>query len=101
MQFGDKIRFTVGILRFVDIRSNTGSGSADLIGNDRFVLTFQEFHQIEYLHGKGNISSCRTPFLGLEKHLWFDDIIHHKSKICKCNRLDKIIILVDKFIIRQ
>ena len=28
-------------------------------------------------------------------------ILNHKSKICKCNGLDKIIILVDKFIVRQ
>ena len=40
LQFGDKIQFTVGVLRFVDVYSDTGSGSADLIGNDRFVLTF-------------------------------------------------------------
>ena len=36
----------------MDICSDTGSGSADLIGNDRFVLAFQEFYQIEYLHCK-------------------------------------------------
>ena len=49
-KFGD----TMGVLRFVDIGSDTGSGSADLIGNDRFVLTFQEFHQIENQNSKVN-----------------------------------------------
>ena len=29
-----------------------GSGSADLIGNDRFVLTFQKFYQIQDFNGK-------------------------------------------------
>ena len=43
MQFGDKIRFAVSILRFVDVRPDTGSGSADLIGNDRFALVFKNF----------------------------------------------------------
>ena len=54
MQFGDEIRFPVGVLRFVNVCSDTGSGSADLIGNDRFVLAFQEFHQIENLNRKIN-----------------------------------------------
>jgi hypothetical protein len=50
LQFCDKVRLAVGVLRFVNVCSDTGSGSADLIGNDRFVLTFQEFHQIENLN---------------------------------------------------
>ena len=44
----------MGILRLVDVCSDTGSGSADLIGNDRFVLTFQKLYQIEYMHCKVN-----------------------------------------------
>ena len=52
MQFGDKVRLAVGILRFVNIRSDTGSGSADLIGNDRFVLAFQDFYKIQNLYRK-------------------------------------------------
>ena len=54
LQFGDEIRFAVGILCFVYVCSDTGSGSADLIGNDRFVLTFQEFYQVQYLYRKIN-----------------------------------------------
>ena len=61
-QFCDKVRLAVGILRFVNIGSDTGSGSADLIGNDRFVLTFQEFHQIEHLHGKVNGKCTQSAF---------------------------------------
>ena len=56
LQFGNEICFTVGILCFVDIGSDTGSGSADLIGNYRFVLAFQRFYQIENLYGKVNCS---------------------------------------------
>ena len=62
IQFGNKIRFAVSVLRFVDICSDTRSGSADLIGNDRFVLAFQEFHQIEYLHGKVNGKCTQSAF---------------------------------------
>ena len=47
-----KSSFAVSVLRFVDIRSNTGSGSADLIGDDRFVLAFQEFYQVQDFNGK-------------------------------------------------
>ena len=62
MQFGDEIGFAVGILLFVDVCSDTGSGSADLIGNDRFVLTFQKLYQIEYLHGKINGKCTQSAF---------------------------------------
>ena len=71
LQFGDKVRLAVGVLRFVDVCSDTGSGSADLIGNDRFVLTFQEFHQIEYLHGKVNGKCTQSAFS------------HKKFSLCK------------------
>ena len=57
-KFGD----TMGVLRFVDICSDTGSGSADLIGNDRFVLAFLEFHQIENLHSKVNRKCTQFAF---------------------------------------
>lgn len=30
------------------------SGSADLIENDRFMLTFQEFYPVQYLYCKVN-----------------------------------------------
>ena len=52
LKFCDEIRFAVSILRFVDICSDTGSGSANLIGDDRFVLAFQEFYQIEDFNSK-------------------------------------------------
>ena len=68
-----EIRFAMGILRFVDIRSDTGSGSADLIGNDRFVLTFQKLYQIENLHGKIN-GKC-TQFAFSHKMISFRSLI--------------------------
>ena len=40
LQFCNKICFAVSILRFVDICPDTGSGSANLIADYRFVLTF-------------------------------------------------------------
>ena len=54
LQFGNKISLTVSILSFVDISSDTGSGSADLITDDRFVLTFKIFDQIQNFNRKGN-----------------------------------------------
>ena len=39
-------RFAVGVLCFVDICSDTGSGSTDLIGDDRFSLFFQIFDKV-------------------------------------------------------
>jgi hypothetical protein len=38
----------------VDIGPNTGSGSADLITDDRFVLAFKVFDQIQDFNRKGN-----------------------------------------------
>ena len=69
LQFGDEIRFAVSILRFVNIGSDTGSGSADLIGDDRFVLTFQKLYQIEYLHGKINGKCTQFAFSHNQKFL--------------------------------
>ena len=68
-----EIRFAVGILCFMDIRPDTGSGSADLIGNDRIVLTFQKLYQIEYLHGKIN-GKC-TQFAFSHKMISFRKLI--------------------------
>jgi hypothetical protein len=62
----------------VDIRSDTGSGSADLIGNDRFVLTFQKLYQIEYLHGKIN-GKC-TQFAFSHKMISFCKVIYHRKR---------------------
>ena len=73
-KFGD----TMGVLRFVDIGSDTGSGSADLIGNDRFVLTFQKPYQIEYLHGKIN-GKC-TQFAFSHKMISFCKVIYHRKR---------------------
>jgi len=41
-------------LRFVDVGSDTCSGSADLIADDRFSLFFQIFYKIQYFNSKGN-----------------------------------------------
>jgi hypothetical protein len=38
----------------VDIRSDTGSGSADLVADDRFVLAFKIFDQIKDFNCKCN-----------------------------------------------
>ena len=46
LKFCDEIRFAVGILCFVDICSDTGSSSADLIGDDRVSLFFQIFDKV-------------------------------------------------------
>jgi len=67
----------MGILRFMDIRSNTGSGSADLIGNDRFVLTFQEFYQVQYLYRKIN-GKC-TQFAFSHSVISFRKVIYHRK----------------------
>ena len=44
----------MGILRFVDVRTDAGSRSADLIADDRFVLIFEKFDKIEYFNGESN-----------------------------------------------
>ncbi len=46
LQLGNKISLTLSILGFVDIGSDTGSGSADLITDDRFVLAFKIFDKV-------------------------------------------------------
>ena len=38
----------------MDIGSDAGSGSADLIADDRFMLTFEKFDQIQYFNGECN-----------------------------------------------
>ena len=50
----DEIRLSMCILRFMDIGADTGSGSADLVGNDSFVSVFQLFHQFENFYSKFN-----------------------------------------------
>ena len=61
------------------IRRRTGQrNSADLIGNDRFVLAFLEFHQIEYLHGKVN-RKC-TQFAFSHKKFSFCKVIYHRKR---------------------
>ena len=45
---------TLGILCFVDICTDTGSGSPYLITDDRFVLTFEIFNQIQDFNRKCN-----------------------------------------------
>ena len=44
----------MGILSFVDICTDTGSCSADLIADNCFVLIFEIFDQIENFNCKGN-----------------------------------------------
>ena len=44
----------MGILCFVDISSDTGSGSADLVADNCFVLTFEIFYKIKNFNCKGN-----------------------------------------------
>ena len=78
LQFGDEIRFAVGVLCFVYVCSDTGSGSADLIGNNRFVLAFQEFHQIENLNRKVN-RKC-TQFAFSHKMISFCKVIYHRKR---------------------
>ena len=50
LQVGNEIRFALGILRFVDVRSDAGSRSADLIANDRLVPAFEILDQIQYFN---------------------------------------------------
>ena len=54
LQFGNKICLAVSILCFVDVCSNAGSSSADLVADNCFVLTFEKFYQIQDFNRKGN-----------------------------------------------
>ncbi len=54
LKFGYEIRSTVSILCFMDIGTDTGAGTTNLIADDRFVLTFEKLDQIQYFNSEGN-----------------------------------------------
>ena len=62
LQSGYEIRFAVGVLRLVDIRADAGSRSADLIADDRFVLCFELFDQVQNSTAKATDMSASLLF---------------------------------------
>ena len=76
LQLGNEIRFTVCILRFVNICADAGPGTADLIGNNCFMPAFQHFDQIEDLDGEIDRYNVRKGLSGILKSpLFFCDNI--------------------------
>ena len=61
----------MGILCFVDICSNTGSCSSNLVADNCFVLTFEKFYQIQNFNYNFFDEDGCFLILNLEEHSLF------------------------------